>query len=96
MNLTNHSKRRMKQRCGWNKKTYERMAEKALKYGVKHSETKGNLHKFISGLYEVHKCKGKQIRIYGDKAYIFNKDVLITVIQIPSNLTKNMKAMIER
>lgn len=34
------------------------------------------------------------IRIYGDKAYIFNDETLITVIQVPQELTKNLKDMI--
>ena len=36
------------------------------------------------------------IRLYGDKAYIFCGDVLVTVIQIPNDLKKDMKSMIKR
>ena len=96
MVVTNHARMRMKQRCGFSKKSCERMAEKALKEGIRHSETKGRLRRYISGLYVEHKRKGADIRIYGDKAYIFCKGVLITVLQIPSDLTKDMKSMIKR
>ena len=96
MNLTNHAKTRMKQRCGLSKKSSKRMAEKALECGIKHSETTGRLHKYMSGLYVAHKRKGADIRIYGDKVYIFCEDVLITVLQVPSDLTRDMKSMIKR
>ena len=34
------------------------------------------------------------IKVYGDKVYIFCDKVLITIFQIPSKLTKDMKNMI--
>lgn len=95
MKVSNHGKMRMKQRCGFNKKSCERIAKKAFEEGVRHGETTGRLNKWISSLYMKNKS-ANNIRIYGDKAYIFCGDVLVTVIQIPSDLQKNMKSMIKR
>lgn len=95
MRMSNHGKMRMKQRCGLNKKSCERMAEKAFVEGIRHNQTTGQLNKWISSLFFKNK-KANNIRLYGDKAYIFCGEVLVTVIQIPGNLRKNMKSMIKR
>ena len=95
MRISNHGKMRMKQRCGLNKKSCERIAKKAFEEGIRHSETTGRLNKWISSLYFKSK-KANNIRLYGDKAYIFSDEVLVTVIQIPNNLKKDMKSMVKR
>ena len=94
MRLSNHAKMRMKQRCGLNSKSCERMTKKAFEEGVHHNQTKGLLNKWVTSLYFKNQ-KANNIRLYGDKAYIFCDDVLVTVIQIPSDLTKDMKSMIK-
>lgn len=95
MRISNHGKMRMKQRCGLNKKSCERMAKKAFEEGIRHSQTTGQLNKWITSLF-FKNTKANNIRLYGDKAYIFCGEVLVTVIQIPSDLRKNMKSMIKR
>ena len=96
MKITKHAKKRSKERNGWSDKATERMVPKILKSGIRHEQTKGHLHKWVSGLYDSHKRKGADIRLYGDKAYIFANDVLITVVQIPANLTKNMDKLVRK
>lgn len=49
--ITDHAYRRGKERLGLNRQAFEKMALKAFIAGKKHGETKGNLKKFISGLY---------------------------------------------
>lgn len=71
------------------------MAKKAFDDGIKHNQTKGRLNKWVSGLY----CKNKKannIRLYGDKAYIFCGEVLVTVIQIPVNLMRDFRKMVKQ
>lgn len=87
MKVTRHAKKRMKERCGLNKKSTDRMAEIAYENGLKHRELTGNLKKWVSSLYFYNQT-ANQIRLYGDKAYIFHNTELITVIQIPPNLKK--------
>ena len=55
-----------------------------------HSETTGNLKKWVDSLYFYNET-ANQVRLYGDKAYIFHNQELITVIQIPQNLVKFVK-----
>ena len=61
------------------------MSDKAYKYGVTHSEVTGSLIKWMDKLYLSY-GKSNNTRLYGDKAYLFNDNCLITVIQIPNNL----------
>lgn len=94
MRVSNHAKERLKERNGFNKKCSMRMAKKAFSDGITHSQTKGNLNKWITSLYFKEE-RANNIRLYGDKAYIFCGDVLVTVVQIPNNLMKNFKQRIK-
>ena len=96
MKINEHAKIRSKERNNWSAKTTDRMIPKVLEKGIRHSQTKGRLHKWMSGLYDRHRRKGADIRLYGDKAYIFADETLITVIQIPANLTKNMYKLVRK
>lgn len=90
MVVTKHAQKRLKERCGVSKKSADRMAKKAYEFGMTHSETTGNLKKWVDGLYFYNQT-ANQIRLYGDKAYIFRNQKLITVIQIPHNLVQFVK-----
>ena len=94
MRVTKHAKQRVKERCGFNKSAAARMTNKALCEGIPHRKTKGQLNKWITTVYMRNK-NINNIRLYGDKAYVFcEDDKLVTVLQIPPNLTKNLKSMI--
>lgn len=94
MRLSNHAKSRLKQRCGFNKKAADRMSEKAFHDGIRHSETKGQLRKWTTALC-LKNPQANNIRLYGDKAYIFCDEVLVTVLQIPPELMRNYKRMLK-
>ena len=94
MCVSEHAKERLKERCGFNKKAIERMSQKAFEEGIPHSKTKGRLNKWVTSLY-FRNQNANNIRLYGDKAYIFCGTVLVTVIQIPSSLMKDFKKMIK-
>lgn len=87
MIVTKHAKQRMKQRCGLQEKSSGRIAKVAFENGLQHGELTGNLKKWVDSLY-FRDRSANQIRLYGDKAYIFNDMKLITVLQIPHNLVK--------
>lgn len=93
--ISRHAEQRMRERCGLNKKSIERMANKAWENGIKSYETIGNLNKWVTMVYFRRKC-ANNVRLYGDKAYIFCENVLVTVLQIPHRLVKDMDCMIRR
>ena len=95
MNISNHARKRMKERCGFNKNAGERMARKAFKEGITHAQTKGNLNKWVTSLFFKTK-KADNIRLYGDHAYIFCGEVLVTVIAIPASLRRDLKSMLRQ
>lgn len=69
MTITEHAKQRMKERCGFNSKTAERMAKKAFYGGITHAQTKGKLNKWVTSLY-FKNVKSNNIRIYWENCYI--------------------------
>lgn len=85
--MTNHSIQRTKDRLGLSKKIADKNAQKALEFGITHSETKGNLKKFLDKLY-LSERKANNMRIYNHNVYCFDNKTLITVINLPSNLCK--------
>ena len=90
MLITKHAQKRLKERCGLSKKAAERLANLAYERGMKHSETTGNLRKWVDNQYFYNET-ANNIRLYGDKAFIFSGYKLITVLQIPHNLAKYVK-----
>lgn len=94
MEISMHAAERLKERCGLNKKSMQRIAQKAFDEGIRHGQTKGRLNKWVTGLY-YNNQNANNIRIYGDKAYIFCGEILVTVIQIPADLTRDFKKMVK-
>lgn len=93
--ITTHAEDRLKERCGLNKKSIQRIAEKAYENGIRHCETKGNLRKWLDGVY-LSERNANNLRLYGDKAFVFRDDILITVMQIPQDLRNDMKVLVKR
>lgn len=87
--LTTHGRKRSKERCGFGKSATLRTAPIALEEGLRHCDVAGSLKKFLDGLYLAHR-KANSMRIWNKKAYLFNGDVLITIIDIPSRYYKTI------
>lgn len=84
---TKHAERRIKQRCGIQLGSSTRFADLALERGLTHSQTTGSLKRFIDGLY-LDKKLANNIRVYGDKVFLFRGTTLITVVQLPQKYLK--------
>lgn len=83
--VTKHAKKRAKDRLGVKKKIANKIADRALEHGITHSMAKGNLRGYLDKLYLKHKC-ANNLRVYNRKVYLFDRDVLITIINLPNNL----------
>lgn len=92
--LTKHSISRLEQRCGVSKKNAPTVARRAFRTGITHTETHGNLHRFLDSIYLSQK-KGTNMRIYGNAVFVFKEDTLITVINIPKNLMEDVNKIKE-
>ncbi len=95
MEISNHAKKRLKERAGCNKKNCEKLAAKAFVEGISHSQTKGRLNKWVTSLFYRNK-NANNIRLYRGMAYIFCGEILVTVIHIPQSLMKDFKKMVRR
>lgn len=85
VSVSKHAIKRLKERCGINHKSALKMAKRAFENGITHAETSGRLKKWINRQYLSNR-KANNIRLYGDKAYIFCGYMLVTVLLIPNDL----------
>lgn len=85
--VTNHAAKRTKERLGIPKRISEKNAEKALQFGIRHSETSGGLHRYIHSLYWKQQT-ANNVRIYCGNVYIFHDETLITVFPLPQKYRK--------
>lgn len=79
--ISDHAMTRMKERCGWNRKASIRMMQKILLLGKNSKEIVGRRKLWLKerALDEHDSCI-----VYGDMAYIFRKNVLVTAMHTPS------------
>lgn len=94
--VSRHAQERLKERCGLNKKSIQRMAEKAYTYGISRVEMNGRLHKWATSIARSGVSNATNVKLYGDKLFLFDRAILVTVIQVPSNILKDMDKMIRR
>lgn len=91
--ITRHGKKRIKQRLG--KKVPLDVAEKALKFGLKHEDATGSLKRYFDALYLAHGT-ANNTRIYKHKVFIFNGDTLITVLELPHCYIKYVDKLLKK
>ena len=97
--ITKHGKRRLKTRTNKNNSNAEQFADRALEYGVNWLDTDegSELHEYLKKLHSKSKFEKKldfdNIRIYGHNVFIFNKKILITVLNLPKNLIKDAEEL---
>lgn len=61
--MTNHSVKRTKERIGLSKKIADKNAQRALEYGITHSEAKGGLCRYLDKLY-LSNGNANNVRVY--------------------------------
>lgn len=91
LQVSKHGAKRARQRVGLPKRAVERNAQRALVEGIGYREASGALRRYISWLYELYDGNGNNIRIYGDKVWVFHDGILITVLNVPSEHRKAAK-----
>lgn len=84
INVSKHSKQRCKERLGISKKHTNKIAEKALKNGIHHTDATGSLKRYFGYLYESHNKIANNIIIYNRNVYIFRNTELITIMHLPN------------
>lgn len=93
--VSHHARHRTKERCGIKSKGILRLANIAFEHGITHSETSGLLNGYMSGLF-FYNCQANNVRLYGDRAYIFCNEVLVTVLAIPHKYIPLVQKLMKR
>lgn len=98
--LTNHGKKRIKQRAGLPKKAVQASVDRAFIDGLDRTEFSGSLRKYMDFLYhqedDNHKYRNKCIKIYGNMIYIFDRMVLITTFPLPRKFLRKVETVKEK
>lgn len=96
LKVSRHGERRARERVGLPKRAVERNAQRALTEGIGYREATGALRRYLGWLYERYDGNGNNIRIYGDKVWIFHDGILITVLNVPGEHRKAAKYQLEK
>ena len=93
--ITDHAKRRVKERCGIKKSSADRYAKLAFSRGNIRKNYTGAIRKWLDKLYTPD--KDGDVYVFGETAFVFaenkneNKAILVTAIPVPSNLARLAK-----
>ena len=93
--VTAHGAERMKERCKIKSKSVVRLAQIAFDKGLCESEAAGALHGYIRSLYDFN-GQANNIRLYGDKIYIFCNDTLVTVYDTPKRFQNTIHKLMRK
>ena len=80
--VTRHADKRMRKRVGVNRSAVERMARKAMIEGYTRHDFSGSLRRYLDYLYHYNQS-ANNIRVWGEKVWIFSDNILITVLDLP-------------
>lgn len=86
--ISEHAMQRLWERNGWNRKTALRMIKKIYDNGIHMENVKKNVKKWLEAQLDM-SAKGYYYIVYGQFAYLFNYNTLVTLIHIPNQLVTN-------
>ena len=90
MIVTNHARKRIKERAGVGKKACQRLAVNAVERGINREQLTGSVRRYLDKLYFSHEdCS--DIIVYAGKVFVFVKSILVTVMHLPSKYIKDLK-----
>lgn len=93
MVVTNHAYKRSLERSGLNRRATERMINKIWNNGITAEETTGKIKQWLDSVQNRRESDLNKIILYGDKAYLFHDDILITILQVPAVCMKTLNSI---
>lgn len=95
MRVTKTGAKRTNEKIGIPKKSIERQFQLALDRGYRHGQTKGQLNKWVTSVSLAKKYPTSCI-VYNNHLFVTNNyETLITVLKVPTNLSKNINSYIK-
>lgn len=88
--ITRHAYKRAKERFQWKKSVLKKMSTLAMREGMSHGDTRGQLNLFITKLYKERRT-ANNIKIYGQDLFLFSGNTLITVYRVPNEYLGHIK-----
>lgn len=88
LRITQHARQRGRERLHWSPAVLERMAPRVLKDGLSLADTAGSLRRYLERQIITHR-KGGNIRVWSHHVFVFERDVLITVMPLPAEQRAN-------
>lgn len=93
--VTQHARKRMKERLKIKVCDAEHEAWQALVHGKKHKDTEGALHSYMTNAYKK-TGRPNNMRVYRNSLFLFQDNVLLTVYEVPiylrdKKISKNVK-----
>ena len=83
MRVTRHADKRMRQRIGINRSAVQKLASKAMSEGYTRHDFHGSLRRYLDSLYHYNNGEADNIRVWGEKVWLFSDTTLITVFELP-------------
>jgi hypothetical protein len=90
--VTQHAIERARERLSFNAQVLLKMARRAFFCGIAYEDTRGALHNFLDKYWDA-QTKGNHVRIYGEVIYVFAKNKLLTVYQIPCKVRRILRIL---
>ena len=87
---TRHAYKRARQRLKWKKRTVNRMMKIAFRKGVRWSQTRGRLRRYL-GKRIAKNPAVDNIRIYGEHVFFFSGKKLITLYRLPNRFLAHLR-----
>lgn len=95
MRVSRHGEYRTRKRVGVPKSAVKRLAAKAMAEGITRHDTHGPLRRYLDALYYYNES-ANNIRIWGEKVWIFSDHTLITVLDLPQKYKARANSIAKR
>lgn len=92
--ITKHGREKLHERINLMDKGADRITKRALKHGIKHSETYGELKSWLSGKY-LSRHSANDLRIYKNNLFVFCNSILVTVYPLPEKYAEMIEECVD-
>lgn len=96
MKITQHAKKRLRQRTKGKTKRKGVLVRRAITHGICYSEAEGPCKKYIAHLYGRGGGRADNIRLLDDKVYIIQRHTLLTVLHLPERYIKEVERLVNK
>lgn len=86
--ITHHAYDQAKNRLSLSKGAFKALAKRAYYNGLSKRDINGRLFRYLEQLYHAHKGKANNVKIYGENAFLFHDNILLTVFKLQLEMAR--------